>query len=444
MALDKLVDSTQLDADLTTVANAIRTKGGTSATLVFPSGMVSAINAIPSGGAKMEPVDEGVNFIDYDGTVLYTWLPSEVSDKTSLPNNPSHTGLVAQGWNWTLAEIKSYFTVCPDAVIIVGQVYATSDGRTRIYIDLQEGRLTPYLRLGINGSVDVDWGDGTAHSTMTGSDTSVAVYASHTYSVAGDYVISLGVTGAVVLFNESTLVKPLISGGKDTQNENKVYAYSVKKIEIGSNIGASTYAFYGLNAMRTITSPVRLDGGFAFSGCSALKALVVPRDSDGTPPSNYMRSCSAMRFISFGGNIRGYSTSCLSGCSALEFCTLPYNNLSYTTISGSLLSSCTSLKRLAIPSNYTEVITSGLSGCQTLAGIVFPATMTDIGATALQNCYGLGFIEFKSVNPPTVANANAFTGLPTDCEIRVPAAALNAYKTATNYPNPTTYNYVGV
>ena len=50
MALDKLVDSTQLDADLTTVANAIRTKGGTSAQLAFPQGMADAIAAIPSGG----------------------------------------------------------------------------------------------------------------------------------------------------------------------------------------------------------------------------------------------------------------------------------------------------------------------------------------------------------------------------------------------------------
>lgn len=50
MALDKLVDSTQLDTDLTSVANAIRTKGGTSASLAFPAGFVSAINDIPSGG----------------------------------------------------------------------------------------------------------------------------------------------------------------------------------------------------------------------------------------------------------------------------------------------------------------------------------------------------------------------------------------------------------
>lgn len=50
MAVDKLVDSTQLDADLTSVANAIRTKGGTSADLAFPSGFVSAVEAIPTGG----------------------------------------------------------------------------------------------------------------------------------------------------------------------------------------------------------------------------------------------------------------------------------------------------------------------------------------------------------------------------------------------------------
>jgi len=54
MAVDKLVDSTQLDADLTSVANAIRTKGGTSASLAFPAGFVSAIDAIPTGGGDME------------------------------------------------------------------------------------------------------------------------------------------------------------------------------------------------------------------------------------------------------------------------------------------------------------------------------------------------------------------------------------------------------
>lgn len=49
MAVDKLVDSNQLDANLTSVANAIRAKGGTSAQMAFPTGFVSAVQAIPTG-----------------------------------------------------------------------------------------------------------------------------------------------------------------------------------------------------------------------------------------------------------------------------------------------------------------------------------------------------------------------------------------------------------
>lgn len=45
-----LLDSAQLDADLTSVASAIREKTGDSAQLAFPSGFVSAIAAIPTGG----------------------------------------------------------------------------------------------------------------------------------------------------------------------------------------------------------------------------------------------------------------------------------------------------------------------------------------------------------------------------------------------------------
>lgn len=50
MALDKLVDSTQLDSGLTSVANAIRAKSGGSSQLAFPAGFVSEIGNIPTGG----------------------------------------------------------------------------------------------------------------------------------------------------------------------------------------------------------------------------------------------------------------------------------------------------------------------------------------------------------------------------------------------------------
>ena len=82
MALDKLVDSAQLDADVTTVANAIRTRGGTSDTLSFPSGMASAVLAIPSeggGGGTTEFVyPKDINFYDDDGVLLESWTLAEL------------------------------------------------------------------------------------------------------------------------------------------------------------------------------------------------------------------------------------------------------------------------------------------------------------------------------------------------------------------------------
>ena len=50
MAYDKAVDSGVLDAGLKSIADAIRTKGGTSDVMAFPAGFVAAIEAIETGG----------------------------------------------------------------------------------------------------------------------------------------------------------------------------------------------------------------------------------------------------------------------------------------------------------------------------------------------------------------------------------------------------------
>ena len=49
MSYHKVVDSASLDSKLTQVADPIRTKGNTSADLQFPSGFISAIQAIQTG-----------------------------------------------------------------------------------------------------------------------------------------------------------------------------------------------------------------------------------------------------------------------------------------------------------------------------------------------------------------------------------------------------------
>jgi len=80
MAVDKLVDSTQLDADLTSVANAIRTKGGTSGQLAFPAGFVQAIGDISTG--------DNVATWDEIATRSFREKNVELSDAvTELPRN---------------------------------------------------------------------------------------------------------------------------------------------------------------------------------------------------------------------------------------------------------------------------------------------------------------------------------------------------------------------
>ena len=71
MALDKVIDSAVLDAGLTSVADAIRAKGGTSEQMAFPDGFVSAVEGIQTGGGTSEIV-----LPDTPGRVYMTLAPS--------------------------------------------------------------------------------------------------------------------------------------------------------------------------------------------------------------------------------------------------------------------------------------------------------------------------------------------------------------------------------
>jgi len=64
------------DTELTAVANAIRTKGGTSLPLEWPTGYVNAVDAIPSGGGY--PRTEVVAVFDIS-TINYTATAEEVT-----------------------------------------------------------------------------------------------------------------------------------------------------------------------------------------------------------------------------------------------------------------------------------------------------------------------------------------------------------------------------
>ena len=79
MALDKVIDSAVLDASLTSVADAIRAKGGTSEQLAFPDGFVSAVDEIKAGGipewfAYVEQFNEMFSLLSWKSELPVTEL----------------------------------------------------------------------------------------------------------------------------------------------------------------------------------------------------------------------------------------------------------------------------------------------------------------------------------------------------------------------------------
>lgn len=86
MAIDKAVDSSKLNDDLKAIADAIRTKGGTSGMLEFPGGFADAIAAIQAGGGGTSgglAYDMGEFATDSDTTKIKS-VPHNLGEKPDV------------------------------------------------------------------------------------------------------------------------------------------------------------------------------------------------------------------------------------------------------------------------------------------------------------------------------------------------------------------------
>lgn len=335
-----------------------------------------------------------VNLIDYDGTCLYSYTKAEFANLSALPAAPTHDGLVSEGWMYTLAQAKTQ--AASDGKLYVGHLYNTTDGRTRIKIRLTEGRLSPYLGLCVNGTVTVDWGDGSATSTVTGSSLTTLTNTQHTYASAGEYTIHVSVNGTARIVGNASYGQFLWANetASSTRAKNAVYMSAIVEVNIGDDmqIGSSAFSMAYHAIVSYPSADVFATNGFGF-GLSfyEIPIICLPYGLDGI--GNY-----------------GISNP--------------------------------SVKAAQIPNTVTSLGASVFSGCNGLSSLIIPSSVTSIGATCFQNCYGLAELHFKSATPPTVSASTAFTNLPTDCVIYVPSGSLSAYTSATNYPSSSTYTYV--
>lgn len=427
--------------------------------------------------------NDDVRFFDYDGTLIKSYSADEFVSLESLPENPIHEGLTSQGWNWSLEGAKTF--VSKYGGCDIGQMYITDDGKTRLYVHLEKGRLHPYVGFGINGTATIDWGDGNT-STVTGTNINTIMNSSHEYSQAGDYIISID--GVINIKQWSANTPALFWGNNGVTNNLFAWTYRscVKKIEIGNTISTSDvsgfgeYSFTNFSSLEIITIPKQV--GFTkfnynlFSGCYSLKAIVIPEGV--TYVSSPFGSCRSLERVVIPEGVTTWAASfnecsslksiiapeCLatgmgfSGCYALKKVTL-INSTTFSFGSCYALNSikvpngvsslaqrafdrCYSLQSVELPDTLTTLEMNSFSNCYSLSSIELPENVTTISSGVFFHCYGLGFIKFKSQTPPTVSASNTFADLRPDCKIYVPQGTLSAYTSATNYPNSSKYTYI--
>lgn len=326
-----------------------------------------------------EPVQEkDVNFYDYDGAVVASYTANEFANLSALPANPTHVGLTSQGWNWTLADAKTY--VATYGKLNIGQMYITDDGATRIYIKLEEGRLEPYLGFAIDGTATVDWGDNTT-STVTGTDTTTAIFTQHTYASAGEYVISISSESDIVIRGGNGYKSRLLTKNSTNDDENLVYRNAIQKIELGSNV----------TSIKT----------YAFAKCRLLSSITMPNTVTSIGDTAFGRECIALSNIVIPNSMTSIETNAFSS-SYLSNIILPN---SITSIGDSAFSSAYSLSNIIIPHSVTSIGSYLFQYTHTLANITIPNSVTTFGGGGQDFAKGIAFVDFASFSsiPPTEA-----------------------------------------
>ena len=93
---------------------------------------------------------------------------------------------------------------------------------------------------------------------------------------------------------------------------------------------------------------------------------------------------------------------------------------------------CSKLNNITIPESVTKIEHSAFYSCSSLTNIIIPQNVKSIGSSAFDLCSKLSEVNCKPTTPPTLY-AYAFAQNASNRKIIVPAASVDAYKTANGW-----------
>ena len=453
------------------------------------------------GGASPSAKPNDVTFIDYDGTILYSYSLEEAQALTELPELPSHDGLVCQGWNWTLEAIKAL-----NLPVTVGAMYITDDGATRLNIRIETaGRMTVPLHINqtVANGVSINWGDGSTSETLSGTGN---VNTSHTYAEPGDYIISLMPDDGCTLSFGANSPSYCVMGSTD--DNNIVYRNFLKAVRIGNGVTRiANYAFNKCYSLSSITIPdgVTSIGDRAFNSCYKLSSVTIP-DGVTSIGLDEFQSCSSLASIAIPYGVTRITNNAFSNCYSLSRITIPgsvtiigeyafdsctslasvaisegvtsvgiyaFNNcyslssitipdgvtsignyvfqncksLSSVTISDGVTSigdyafqNCKSLSSITISDSVTTIGNRAFRLCASLVSIAIPGSLTSISDYAFTSCFGIRYYDFSACTAiPVLPTTNVFSGIQSDCQMLIPSALFDEWSAATNWATYASY-----
>jgi len=386
----------------------------------------SPVTVNVSGGSAFSAPLKDVNFIDYDGTILYSYSASDFASLSAMPSNPTHAGLTSQGWNWTLSGAQSY--VATYGKLVIGQMYITTSGKTEIDIVLDDDTLTPYLAFTLNGTVKIDWGDGSSAQTIYGPTYLNLKYTQHTYSSPGSYTISIESisSGAYRFPSDSSCILFSAPG-----SYNRKYANCIKAIRLGLGIHQYVLQNSFICSAEYITIPSYISPSFLnFEYCPNLKAITLPNLSG---IMNYFAGNTSLQFVSLSQEMIGWDTpaldSILEDCRSLKvFCGTTTEQY---VVEKSFLG-CWGLRHVVIPNSVTHIYSSAFESCRSLESVIIPASVENIGTRAFADCYSVLEYHILPTTPPII-NSQAFANIHTDCKFYVPSDSLADYQAASGW-----------
>jgi len=179
-------------------------------------------------------------------------------------------------------------------------------------------------------------------------------------------------------------------------------------------------------------------GSYAFYCCKSLKEFIIP--SGVTAINSYaFYGCFGLKAIIIPAGVTRISDHAFEMCTDLTNLTILQKVDSIGQISGTAsigtyaFRSCSNLMDIRIPDCVTSIADYAFRD-GSFVNIQISPRVTTISAGLFYQCSCTKYYDFTHYAAvPTLADTNAFNGIPSDCTIKVRASLLNSWKTATNW-----------